>query len=271
MARATRVGKRHLEALEAEDLKELPAPVFVKGFIRAYCDFLRESPEQALTLYRAVQGEPALAPHVTPAARPAAAWLRNPLFLGALLLVLLALGLIAFKAFVRADGGPRTVRGQVPAAQFPAAADSPSVAGAGAPAQAAGRPLAPGVDGPGARPEPARAAEAGPAVPRDPAGPATPAAPSPPVAGSAVRQHLVVRAVEESWIRVRFANGSVVEELLRAGAIREWTSDGRFRLTLGNAGGVEVELNGERLPPFGVRGEVVRDLALPRAVPTSGS
>ena len=45
MARSTRVGIRHLEALEEERLADLPSPVFVRGFIRAYCGFLREAPE----------------------------------------------------------------------------------------------------------------------------------------------------------------------------------------------------------------------------------
>ena len=35
MARSTRVGIRHLEALEEERLADLPSPVFVRGFIRA--------------------------------------------------------------------------------------------------------------------------------------------------------------------------------------------------------------------------------------------
>ena len=39
MARSTRVGIRHLEALEEERLADLPSPVFVRGFIRAYFIF----------------------------------------------------------------------------------------------------------------------------------------------------------------------------------------------------------------------------------------
>src|SRR5215470_14535372 len=58
MARATRVGSQQIEALEADRFKELPAPVFVKGFIRAYCDFLGESADEPLRRYRAVLGEP---------------------------------------------------------------------------------------------------------------------------------------------------------------------------------------------------------------------
>src|SRR5467141_453911 len=51
LARATRVLYRHLEALEADDLASLPAPVFTKGFIRAYCQVLGVSPAEALALY----------------------------------------------------------------------------------------------------------------------------------------------------------------------------------------------------------------------------
>jgi len=40
MAGATRISEGHLRALESDALRELPAPVFVKGFIRAYCAFL---------------------------------------------------------------------------------------------------------------------------------------------------------------------------------------------------------------------------------------
>ena len=64
VSRATRVGRTHLEALEVEELSALPAPVFVKGFIRAYCDFLQTNPAEALSRYQALTGErtPASAP-----------------------------------------------------------------------------------------------------------------------------------------------------------------------------------------------------------------
>ncbi len=80
MARSTRVGIRHLEALEEERLADLPSPVFVRGFIRAYCGFLREAPEEALAQYEALAGRarggpgrqrPAAPPdHVGPQLRP---------------------------------------------------------------------------------------------------------------------------------------------------------------------------------------------------------
>src|SRR5215469_4473782 len=58
ISRSIRVGRPHLEALEGDTLAELPAPVFVKGFIRAYCEYLECSPDHALALYRETTGEP---------------------------------------------------------------------------------------------------------------------------------------------------------------------------------------------------------------------
>ena len=56
VSRVTRVGRTHLEALEAEELSALPAPVFVKGFIRAYCEFLQANPAEALGRYQVLTG-----------------------------------------------------------------------------------------------------------------------------------------------------------------------------------------------------------------------
>src|SRR5262249_40329605 len=90
-----------------------------------------------------------------------------------------------------------------------------------------------------------------------------PAAPAPPALEASPGQRLVVRAVEATWIRVQTDDGRVVEELLAAGVTREWTSGKRFVLTVGNAGGVELELNGQPLPSLGARGAVIHRLSLP--------
>src|SRR5437899_5411710 len=51
LSRATRVLSHYLEALESDDLRSLPAPVFTKGFIRAYCQAVGVPPDEALRLY----------------------------------------------------------------------------------------------------------------------------------------------------------------------------------------------------------------------------
>ena len=76
--------------------------------------------------------------------------------------------------------------------------------------------------------------------------------------------------MEPTWIRVQIDDARVVEELLEAGAQREWTSDRRFVLTIGNAGGIEIVLNGRPLPSLGARGAVIHRLSLPE-LPGQGS
>src|SRR5262245_6790810 len=64
-ARRTRVLHHYLEDLESDDLASLPAPVFAKGFIRAYCQVLGVSADDAITLYeqRATHTERRLVHH----------------------------------------------------------------------------------------------------------------------------------------------------------------------------------------------------------------
>ncbi len=238
MSRATRVGVRHLEALESNQLSDLPAPVFVKGFIRAYCSFLSERPDEALVRYQELIAQRAAAESAGSLARPSTSWTSSSVLLGLGLLVLLGLGLLVLNMTVKRAPQPSVAAVQVEAPKPPPAAQAP-----------------------------------GPAVtPPHPA--ATPVAvpvekPSPKSVGPS--QRLVVRAVEPTWIRVQADEGRVAEELLPAGATREWTAEKRFVLTIGNAGGVELELNGKALPPLGTRGAVIQRLELPQAAAPDGS
>src|SRR3989442_5019528 len=66
MARVTRVASRYLEALERDDLTALPAAVFTRGYIRAYCQALGVQADDALGRY--VDGGP-IGTATVPAAR----------------------------------------------------------------------------------------------------------------------------------------------------------------------------------------------------------
>ena len=52
-----------------------------------------------------------------------------------------------------------------------------------------------------------------------------------------------------------------------AGEIREWFSTRPFILTVGNAGGIKLELNGRAVPSLGPSGVVVPRLVLPTESP----
>lgn len=75
--------------------------------------------------------------------------------------------------------------------------------------------------------------------------------------------HLVVRATEPTWLQIETDEGRTIQELLPAHAVREWSAQSRFTLTVGNAGGIQLELNGRPLPPLGRSGEVIRNVVLP--------
>ena len=72
-----------------------------------------------------------------------------------------------------------------------------------------------------------------------------------------------MRAIDTTWVRVQPDGAEPTEETLSPGSVREWRSPGRFHVTVGNAGGVELELDGRALPALGAPGQVVRDATVP--------
>lgn len=64
-------------------------------------------------------------------------------------------------------------------------------------------------------------------------------------------------------MRVRTEDGRhLSDETIPAGHVREWVSNRRFTVVVGNAGGVRLELNGVTLPALGPSRGVV-ELSLP--------
>jgi len=73
---------------------------------------------------------------------------------------------------------------------------------------------------------------------------------------------LRVRAKEQAWLRVTIDGRYTKDFLLQPGQSVEWSAETGFMLTLGNAGGVELTLDGQILSPLGKSGQVVRNLRL---------
>jgi cytoskeleton protein RodZ len=49
--RDTRISRRYLEALEAEQFEIIPAPVYARGFLRSYSQYLGLDPQEMLALF----------------------------------------------------------------------------------------------------------------------------------------------------------------------------------------------------------------------------
>ena len=70
---------------------------------------------------------------------------------------------------------------------------------------------------------------------------------------------VALRATGDSWVSVRDASGrTMFTGLLSKGDARRFSDGHGLRLTLGNAGAVQLTVNGKSLGSAGGRGEVVR-------------
>jgi cytoskeleton protein RodZ len=279
ISRATRVASRYLEALEADRFAALPAPVFTRGFILAYCQALGESADEALELYDGREGVATAAPRrVAPAAARAPVVETEPrsrsaVLVSFVLLVILGMALFAVALMTQPAREQRVDSGPQPIAEAPAPTPtSPSATAAADPAPPSAPTNTPSTKTPAvATSPPASSPTPVPAgaviTPEPPRAAAPPPAWLPGVqaatGGVGSPYRLIARASEATWIRVRTDDGHSSEETVPAGQSREWVSNRPFVLTLGNAGGVTLELNGRTLPPLGPSGTVISRIVLP--------
>lgn len=217
--RDTKIRKKYLVALEEDDYSELPPPVYARGFLQIYAEYLGLDPVFVGKLYqppgRAAAGE---------GIRPAATGYREGRHLSLQSLVTVALvGLGAAALFYlygqylafTANPGETVVFRPTP----PPTATAPVVVAL---------PSSTPTVLPTPSPTPNRSVE------------------------------VVVQVVERSWVRV-VADGAgqpLFEGELQTGETRVWRARDRIDMRVGNAGGVEVTVNGMRQGRLGANGEV---------------
>jgi hypothetical protein len=68
---------------------------------------------------------------------------------------------------------------------------------------------------------------------------------------------LSIVVIERAWLQVTLDGQEVPGELLEVGEERTWEAEQTLYLICGNAGGVEVTVNGEELGTLGGRAQVV--------------
>lgn len=225
---ATKISVRLLTALEEGNRAKLPAPVFTRGFIRAYCLHLGLDPVEKINTYLA-EAEPTAAPLLS-VAKPGGGsrFLRGRrstagTILGGVTAVLLLLGLIASPEHRRPRVAGSSAVSRVEPVSFKNVAPSNEPT-----------PLI-REDGP----EPAPPSEIGNGV------------------------ALVLQFDEPSWIEISADGEKVFGGTISAGVSRRFEARKTFSITLGNAGGVRVSIDGRALAPLGRPGQVVRNVVLP--------
>lgn len=236
IADSTKISKRFLEALEKNDLRTLPAPVFTRGFVREYSRYLGLNADEmvsryALILRRAEEAEQQSAPSAKapiappqthhpiirpPEPAPSKPWLW--IALAAAVIVAVVFGVMLVRRAPQSDTQQPEAQTTAPAVTSTAVA-APPVA-------------------------------------------TTTASPAAPVEGLELRIHLR----ENSWLTVEVDGQRTINDELIAGTERVLRAKQAIVLrTVGNAGALELTLNGKKLASLGGSGDVVHDVTFDRA------
>lgn len=221
----TRIRKKYLVALEQDDYSELPEPIYARGFLQIYAEYLGIDPEFAVKLFQ--PSAPPISPKLI---RPAASGLPSgpglPLR-GFALFALACIGIAAlfflyaqYAAYVSSSLG--TI-GSLELTPRPTAMSTPT-AFALAPV-----PTATATSVPTPSPTPMRGVE------------------------------VVAKITDRCWMRV-VADGQTTSPLfegeIQAGETRTWKAKDRIDMRVGNAGAIEVTVNGMFQGKLGASGEV---------------
>jgi len=76
---------------------------------------------------------------------------------------------------------------------------------------------------------------------------------------------LKIYARELTWISARIDDKETKEVLLKPGEGVMWNGESKVIITAGNAGGIDLDVNGKTLDPLGRSGEVIRDAVITSA------
>nr|WP_279342558.1 helix-turn-helix domain-containing protein [Geotalea sp. SG265] len=231
VAATTRISKNYLVAIEAGDFEKLPNPAYVKGFLRLYAGFVGLSGDDVIAMYERTGDkaedaeEGTVSASTTYSAKPAA---RRRFTMPLILLILVLIAAV----FIRQNEEEKVV----------VSASTPRP-----------QPVAPAVAPPpiqqavsSARPEAANLAP----TPAVPAGETA----SPPSVAPGKGLFLKLKCNQDSALNVTIDENLSQHYDLKAGDLIEWKAENSIALDLGNAGGVEAELNGKTLKPFGAAG-----------------
>jgi cytoskeletal protein RodZ len=241
VAEHIRIRSVYLAAIEEENWTAIGAPVYIRGFLRTYARFLGLEPEEVVAEFNSQASAPPPPVPAAPGAPPRTTYLADeepparalsPLIWIASLVAVVLIAIVVYNE--------ATFRARQSANALPS--NSPTVV-----ASVAGDALA--ADG-----TPSVAASASPGEGSSANPSESPSlSPSPLASGTA---NLEVRLSAPSWLRVTVDGNVSMEGTFPAGTVRQFHGK-TARLRIGNAGGVEVIIDGKSVGRLGAAGDVV--------------
>lgn len=226
-SKVTRIRKAYLLAIEDDNIG-MQSPVFIKGFLKSYAEFLGLDSADVIEKYNDILSEKKDQVGVEKGfeLEPVVSTRSKYLIPGVLVLALVTLIYI-----LTTPEKPDTTPAQV---QKTSETDLPEQ-----------------------KPDLSNT------IPDTPDIPASPSPPKPDVQAVQTpekpeRQHsLIATARELTWLQVTVDNNDPAEVLLREGESTRWFADSKITVVVGNAGGVDLTYNGRLLESLGPSGKVV--------------
>jgi cytoskeleton protein RodZ len=268
VAKLTRIPLNYLQLLEGEgDERLVPDSLYLIASLRSYAAFLNIDPGATLTRFIAeLEQGAAVEENAGGSVRPTRSLnsfpqLRSWVFPGTLIL-LLPLGILAIVGYYsEPTQGPRPKEATV--APFPSPSDPlPALQSEPLPPSASPAPPVSAPEADQVPPSASPSAESPPVAVAPQAEPSTAAASRVESPGRALHR-LGVQATAKTWLHVTIDDQPMKRLFLLPGQTVEWSAERGFTLSLGNAGGVKLTLDGQALPPLGKAGQMVRNIRLP--------
>jgi cytoskeleton protein RodZ len=277
-----RIRASQLEAIEQGNIDQLPGRVYAIGYVRTYSEYLGLDGEKMVQLFKqqSIGKTPRPELHFPVAASESKAPNFFVIFASLAALVLV----VGIWVTMNATGGKDdTAIAEIPnvpsnmrVADVMGAENAPATAAATAtattPAVALGpdgQPLPEDMSQPAAPVQaetaPQSAASATPATTAETAAtPAEAAVTAAPAAPAVQPRQIVINVKERSWVEVRDKQGkAILSRILKPGEIFIVPEENYgLRLDTGNAGGLELVVNGQTIPPLGKVGDILRGMVL---------
>lgn len=262
LGKLTRIQPVYLDALEKERFAELPAQVFVRGFVRTYArclgvdekDALRRFVDASHGFYQQDQEELERV-HLQKERERKGKRNRNLVILITAVL-LIGLAFLLPKEHQTVRSVPKKIAEETSSPTTSTALPPSSPSNPSTPAQ----PMQPKSKSPTVAPSSSQ-----PAITTSPIKGESVVAEKPLESTDSVPLKplvLELEATDMTWVVVQSDEEAPHEALLQPGQKVSWHATKQFVLTLGNAGGVQVKLNGQSRGPFGQSKEVVRNIVL---------
>lgn len=264
ISKATKISVRLLEAIEKDRFDILPEGVFRKSFIKSYAKYLGMNEEQILHEYdlqvqpsttsQAASEKPSVSFRDSSAGSKRAMLLTFGVFL---VLLAAGCGVWYFTRDTSEESAPSTPQstavGPVPTSQPPSEAAVPATSAESPVQTQTTTPPSASVSGTSGQPS---------SPPTDPSTLkvlgelAKKPEPVPPAgAEGAAPLELTVEASSPAWVSVSAGESSLFAGLMNPSDYKKFSLEAPLKVTLGNAGGVRLRVNGQEFSNLGKAGE----------------